>query len=150
MRLVQGLLDYSQAPKRTQELFLFTGNSYRRKDGALVMGRGAAAAVKEMYPGINYQFGLQIDHLSFYGIKIVHHAAASRANIGVFQVKLHFAWNAELSIIKDSLVYLDALAVEGPYSAIHMNFPGVGFGRLSQEEVEPLLQRLPDSVIIYR
>jgi len=147
MKLVEGLLDYSQAPQRPQELFLFTGNSYIRRDGALVMGRGAAKTVKDMYPGIDHQLGREITHLGFYGMRI-----AIRTNIGVFRVKRHFSNDAELGLIEGSLVYLEEMAKEGPYNAIHMNFPGIGFGRLhlEQDEIESMLQKLSDKVSIYR
>lgn len=41
----------------TDDLTLVTGNSTLRRDGALVMGRGAAAEALDRYPGCNFVFG---------------------------------------------------------------------------------------------
>ena len=55
MRIVKGNLWDSK-----DSLILVTGNSYIRKDGTLVMGRGAALELKTMIPGIDKRLGQKI------------------------------------------------------------------------------------------
>jgi len=45
---------------------------------------------------------------------------------------------------------LKAYAFKTPTKIIHLPFPGIGFGGLSVEAVEPLLRVLPDNVCVWR
>ncbi len=142
MILMEGLLDYRNAEHDYANLYFFTGNSYVKRNGALVMGRGAARQVRDLYPGIDKKFGRVIPHLGHYGYYI-------EGSIGVFQVKKHFSAKAELDLIKVSTEFLTGFALTWP-QAIYMNYPGIGNGGLLQTDVAPLLATLPDNVFLYK
>jgi hypothetical protein len=122
-----------------------TGNSYLTKDLRLVMGRGAALELKTRSPGIDKIFGNIIDktcgHLRVYGL-IKHDSC------GVFQVKYNFRDKADLELIKFSAILL-ADEARKTDQIIHLNYPGIGNGKLSKDIVRPLLDILPDNVHIW-
>ncbi|HQN37752.1 MAG TPA: hypothetical protein PLY01_07950 [Caldisericia bacterium] len=124
---------------------LVTTNSCLTKDCRLVMGRGAAKELKVISPGIDRIFGKMIrkacGHLGLYGLLI-------SPPYGIFQVKNNFADKAKLEIISYSLRLLDFKARDTD-QIIHLNYPGIGNGRLTKEEVRPLLEILPDNVHIW-
>ncbi len=148
MILMEFNLDYELASTDASNLYLFTGNSYIKKNGALVMGRGAARQVRDMYPGIDKQIGdaMAQRHLGFYGLVGFY---GPNENIGVFQVKYSYEKRAQFEIITRSVEALEKYAREFD-RAIHMNYPGIGNGGLMQTDVAPLLTSLPDNVFLYR
>ena len=147
MILFNGRLDYARAAHDLGNTYLFTGNSFIKRNGALVMGRGAALEVRDMYPGIDKLIGLHLTHLGLYGLCL---AGTNHNNLGVFQVKRHFSEKAELDIIKHSVESLNQYARAFGRTAIYMNYPGVGFGGLLATDVAPLLTTLPDNVFLYK
>ncbi len=143
MKLVKGQLFESDA-----NIIMVTGNSYLRQDGAVVMGRGAAKQLRDSVPGIDQAFGLAIKSKpNPYGIVS---AVMGGRMYGLFQVKHHFKDDAQLDLIQHSVTLLAAYATKYPNVTIAMNFPGIGWGRLSYESVLPLLQSLPDNVSVYQ
>lgn len=143
-------LDYSQ-PCSENEWKLFTANSFIRKDGCLVMGRGAASDVLNNYPEISRTLGHVIKdacgHLGVYGLILV-----SKHNIGAFQVKKRFDNGATISLIKRSGKMLKKVAEDYPDLTFHMNFPGIGNGGLPYMQVFRTLEMLylPNNVILYK
>lgn len=130
--------------------FLFTGNSYVRSDGALVMGRGAALQALNQFKDINYDLGDQIKKvcgsLGTYGVLWSHY----HSHVGVFQVKAHFRHQASLTLIKYSACCLMEIAELHKQTSFAMNFPGIGFGGLRRKDVLPiLLSHLPDSIEVW-
>jgi len=133
---------------------IVTTNGALRKNGSLVMGRGAALQAAQKFPGIDLVCGKAIkdnatmkdDRGNFlYGflpIPEVH------GIYGIFQVKAHWSDPASLMMIQASTVKLVAHTMDHPDVTFRMNFPGIGNGRLRREQVEPLLFRLPDNVVI--
>lgn len=155
MKLVKGNLWDSK-----DDVILVTGNSYIRKDGGLVMGRGAAKELLDSYPYLQQNFGEQITNscgsMGKYGLlfkSIVYYLfVPERKKVvktyGVFQVKYHFRADAELELIQYSTDMLTKCSLPGDVT-FSMNFPGIGWGRLKREDVLPILQKLPDCVTIY-
>ena len=141
---MDGMLDYNNAYHDPVNLYMFTGNSFVKRNGALVMGRGAARQVRDSYPGVDREFGRHIIHLGDYGIIVL-----SERNLGVFQVKRNFSAKAELGLIQNSIATLTTYA-ETFQRAIYMNYPGIGNGGLMQTDVAPLLQNLPNNVFLYK
>lgn len=131
---------------RKDETYLVTTNSFIRRDGALVMGRGAALRMKEMWPGIDRQFGNLIPHMDVYGVILQN---VDGQELGIFQVKHHFRDPAELTLIAESTRQLTFLAEMSPSRQFNINFPGIGNGRLRRSEVEPIIQQLPDNVKVW-
>ena len=130
-------------------VWLCTTNSYIRKDGALVMGRGCAKAMAEAFPGLPMMLGARIEHLSEYNIGILEDETSNIA-LGAFQVKYHFKQDADLGLIERSCSALWALADLKPEREFHLNYPGIGNGRLKASDIEPLIQLLPDNVNVWQ
>ena len=160
MRLAPVLLDYSLAAKacHTKHRFVFTGNSYIKRNGSLVMGAGAAKAVRDAYPGFDQAIGKAITlqypgYNSQYGLIWPDRTDLKHQGlplIGCFQVKFHFKDRAKTWLIESSAQKLTRLALEKPEITFHMNYPGIGNGGLSEHYVAPLLTCLPDNVILYK
>jgi hypothetical protein len=130
-------------------VLIVTGNSYLRKDGALVMGRGAALEAKTRYPGIDQRFGLQISNLcgsgGFYGLLF-----DKVTGMGLFQVKRHFRDEATLELITNSARRLKLHANRNLNELFSLNFPGIGAGGLRRHKgtILSILSSLPDNVTV--
>jgi len=130
------------------DIYLVTTNSYIRKDGALVMGRGAAKQLATMFPNLPFELGKRIEHLGEYNVGVLTQTNDSKLSLGAFQVKYNFADAADLDLIGRSVDELHRLAVEDG-RVFHVNFPGIGNGRLTYDSVLPLLASLPDNVCVW-
>lgn len=142
-------LDYTAYPYPGNMLYLFTGNSFITKEGKLVMGAGAAKEIRDYFlMGVDEMFGRLISpalHLDNYYIQI-----SATCNLGVFQVKRHFKDPADLDLIAQSAYILSYMLRHIHYDEVRMNFPGIGYGGLTYEEVLPKLECLPDNVVLYK
>lgn len=148
MKLIEGRLDYSK-PWAMPDVYCFTGNRTMRKDGALVMGRGAARQIRDQYPGLDHEIGKALGFLPAHR----HIMAVPMGGTMVllwFQVKHHWADEADLTLISEAALQLTETAWEHPSLTFHLNAPGIGNGRLSWNQVEPLLRCLPDNVLVYK
>ena len=125
----------------TSDLFLITTNSYVRKDGALVMGRGIAQQAKTRYPSVPYQAGkwLRDNNLvnGTYGIL----TEPFDTHLGLFQVKVHYADAARLDLIEFSAKMLAEYLGVCDLKNVNLNFPGIGYGHLSEADVLPILEK---------
>ncbi len=128
------------------DYFIFTGNSFIRGDGELVMGRGMAKQVKQRFPTVPQELGCEIPHNGKYALKF---CMVDGHEIGVFQVKQHFMDDAQLSLIELSTQSLRVLANEETDKRFDMNYPGIGYGRRKQSDVAPIIDTLPDNVHIW-
>jgi len=134
------------------DLFLITANSFIKRTGQLVMGAGIARQARDRFPGIDTTLGQAIretcGHLGEYGLLISPRWPAAR--LGLFQVKYH--WNTEAlpELIHQSADQLTEWASAHPDCRIDLNFPGIGNGRLSSEQVFPIIEQLPDSVHVWQ
>jgi hypothetical protein len=127
---------------------LITTNSYVAQGGKLVMGRGVALQATEMYPGIAYRYGKLIPHLGRYGVMFLADPEY-REWPGLFQVKYHFKQPADLELIKYSVECLKKQVLESPVKTVWaLNYPGIGWGQRTEEEVLPLISELPDNVVV--
>lgn len=136
------------------DVIVVTGNSTVKRDGCLVMGRGAAWKASQLYPDCPRVFGMLIrayekkDPLSPYCLLV--HPNMSRPILALFQVKKFWGDGAELSIISESAGTLFLMAkTMWKNKRIAMNFPGIGWGRLKREDVLPIIQGLPDNVEVW-
>ena len=147
MYLLQQLLDYA-TPWTLPNVYLFTGNPIVKNNGAIVMGRGAAKQVRDTYPQIDITFG------NILSIKKTLHLAwvtlPNEQHIGWFKVKEHWSDPAILSLIEESTKQLTNVALKNSDLTFHMNFPGVGNGKLNEHDILPILKTLPNNVTIYR
>ncbi|MBX3058867.1 MAG: hypothetical protein KF770_20570 [Anaerolineae bacterium] len=134
------------------DLFLITTNSTLKKSGhALVMGRGIARQAKERFPGLDVALGRQIQALcgnqGIYGLLASPRWPA--AKLGAFQVKRHYSQAASLELVRRSTAALRAWCTEHPDTSVHLNYPGIGNGRLRHEVVLPIVSQLPEQVTIW-
>ena len=142
------------------DVFYITTNPIRRKDGAVVMGRGIAKQAADRFPRLPYEFGHQLKYLDYEGYtpdKFRHVSIIDRyegQRVGYFMVKHHWRDNAQLDIIEKSVNELISYhtlrdgsgRVVGRYD---LNFPGIGNGGLKREDVLPILMQLPDNVHVW-
>jgi hypothetical protein len=133
------------------DLFLISTNSTVTRKGALIMGRGIAKEARDRFPGLDKALGYQIyrrcGSLGVYGLLISPRWPAAR--LGAFQVKTEAMQAASLTLIQHSTTALCAWCQEHPQAGVHLNFPGIGAGRLRRELVLPLLRQLPETVSIW-
>lgn len=132
------------------DLFMITTNPIKRKDGAVVMGRGIAKQAKDRFPNLPYRFGQVRDPavVGYQGLTptgVIGRFDDQR--IGFFMVKDHWRQPAKLDIIEDSVSDLSEWAHH--FERIDLNFPGIGNGKLTREDVLPLLLKLPDNVHVW-
>ena len=150
MIIVNSRLDYS-ANWESPDVYLFTGNSYITKNKKLVMGRGAALACRDLFKDCDKQFAFKIlasKHTPNYYVEFVE--LAPNKLLGAFQVKYNFADSADIELIKKSTDKLTHIAAQKPNVTFHMNFPGIGYGGLPLNSVLPIVDKLPNNVILYK
>lgn len=140
------------------DLFLITTNPIRRKDGALVMGRGIALEAAKRFPDLPFKFGEAVEqnyNRRDYCDPLAHCHCMSVDRfdgqmMGYFMVKNHWREPAKLEVIAHSTRELNAVArYVGDGKRFDLNFPGIGNGRLDRATVLPLLESLPDNVHIW-
>ena len=132
---------------RAPGFIIVTTNSFLTSEEKLVMGRGAAWQLKLKVPGIDKIFGKIIHetcgHLGRYGLLF-------NGKYGAFQVKYRFNEKADLDLIKFSMVMLSLEAKKDREAIFNINFPGIGNGRLTEDEVKPVLRTLPGNVHVWK
>ena len=139
------------------DVIVFTGNSTIRRNGCLVMGRGAALEAQMRFYGCSREFGrlLYIYNLHNYPRKnvsygVLVHSTQVNPALALFQVKERWHDDAKLELIKNSTNMLDNLAKSiWKDKRIALNFPGIGYGRLRRKDVLPIIQSLPDNVEVW-
>jgi len=128
------------------EIFMFTANSTIRSNGNLVMGSGCARTVRDFYKGIDKTLGKCINHLDIFGVKFVQHGEQF---IGAFQTKINWQDSSPLDLVETSIGMLKQVAKKRPNHTFHLPCPAVNHGGQTVEDVLPMLDKLPDNVIIY-
>ena len=130
------------------DYFVFTGNSFIKTNHALIMGRGMAKQVRDRIPGIDIRIGKHI--LKKYTQNMSRYGFMCCGKICVFQVKQHYIGYADESLIEQSVELLCIFANKHPSKQIHMNYPGIGCGGLTEKIVFPIIKHLPDNVHIWK
>jgi hypothetical protein len=133
-----------------------TTNAFIKRNGALVMGRGAALEATQRIPGIAFECGRAISlskrenmHNGYhrYLFSMVRFPQEGKIGFGLFQVKYHFKEQASLELIEDAVYHLNFRLGREPMN-VRMNFPGIGYGGLKREDVLPIIQKLDDLVVV--
>lgn len=133
------------------DLILFTANSVITRGGRLVMGAGAALEAKNRYPWLSYYLANEIKKFpdpDRYGVAIYDRKVYKDTRIGAFQTKEDWKRNSRLDLIETAVEKVKLLVPE--YPRIVINFPGINHGRLTEQQVLPVIRSLPDSVIFYK
>lgn len=146
MRLINDKLDYA-GNFGNNDVLMFTANSVVKNNGALVMGAGAALAVRKLFPGIDRYFGRQIESMSEFRTVFVYF---QHKNIGAFQTKRYHGDNSSLVLLRNSVSELKNMALQNSHRIFHLNYPAIGYGALPISLVQPLVEGLPDNVYLYK
>lgn len=118
----------------------------------LVMGAGIALEAKQLEPKLPIKFMNKIHELRGHvDLGVAHYGLLfdETWEIGAFQTKYHFKHDSSIELIQFSCSKLKALAELWPESNFHLNFPGIGLGKLNPNDIKPLLSVLPDNVAIW-
>jgi hypothetical protein len=141
------------------DLFLITTNATLKQNGALAMGRGIARQARDRFPELDLALGQRIQSvcgssvdarrsgLSEYGLLVSPRWPS--AKLGAFQVKYHYRQPAKLDLIARSAEALAVWCEAHPQARVHLNYPGIGNGRLGPVVVWPLVARLPEMVTLW-
>lgn len=139
----------------------FTANSFVKNNGALVMGAGFAKTIKDKFIDIDFKFGAIVNdvkevvniHRTSYDIlkrDFPRYGLVFVDNIGAFQTKYAFNNKSPIELVQFSTEKLKEFAENNPDKIIGLNYPGIGLGGLQEEQVLPLIETLPDNVLIYK
>ena len=143
---------FKEVPNDRMQLLFVTGNSTIKRDGGVVMGRGAAKQLRDWIPGIDKALGKKIREAGAqdYNLVLVNYKPLDRL-FGLIQVKHFFGDEAELDLIKTSMSRLKQLALQAPNMQFNCNYPGIGNGHLTFEDVSEVIDdlSLPDNVILW-
>lgn len=125
-------------------------NGFIRRDGRAVMGRGCALDAAIAYPEFPDVLGKHIKEFGNVPCYItVGHADGGRRFM-VLPVKHKWMQEADLGLIEHSVRFLGSEATELPGMVFHVPRLGCGNGRLDWEtRVRPLMQSLPDNVLVH-
>jgi len=140
------------------KVVVVTTNSTINQRGELVMGRGAALAMKKAFPGIASEFGARVKSFKKWAATedylFLNHLRETKI-LGILQVKRHFKDTADFELIRQSLDmfrhYARGMKGACPDCRIFLNFPGIGAGKLADryDDILKLLKRLPDNVHVW-
>ncbi len=122
-----------------------TANSFLTDEAKLVMTNGPELELRILSPGIDQLFGNIIQdtcgHLGVYGLIL-------DTDFGLFQVRCDFRQEADIELIRFSTFLLTAEARDTG-SIINVNYPIIGNGKSSIENIRPLFNILPDNVHVW-
>lgn len=133
------------------DIFLITTNSTIKANGTLVMGAGIAKEARDRWKGLDAIAGEMVmsecGNRGTYGLMLSNWRNGKK--LGLFQVKIGWDENADVELIKLSTEKLIRFAEEHPELKIHLNYPGIGNGKLSVDDVHPIICSLPNNVTIW-
>lgn len=143
---VRGNLFNSTAP-----VIGVTTNSFIAQNKRLVMGRGAALEFAEMRPQFPFLAGKYIantcGHLGRYGWFSIPSSDGKR--YGCFQVKYSWRDRADFGLIRYSVDTLNAWLENERRVRVAINFPGIGNGHRTIEDVFTIIDQLSDKVDVH-
>jgi hypothetical protein len=138
-------------PKDLPVMIVVTTNAIVTPKGNLVMGRGAALEAKTRVPELASQCGRAIQRhflanphansQTMYGfLEIRPWTRPGKGGFGIFQVKRHFKDKADIALINYACQVLSQWIRGTEFACpVRMNFPGIGNGQLSRDQVESIL-----------
>lgn len=135
--------------------FLITTNPVINAKGAVVMGRGIALEAAKRYPRLPYDMAERIKGAEGVTISPVWNIGFyDGQRVGYFMTKYHWKKDSDLGLIGQSVDSLADTLVTlkkafGSAIRVDLNFPGIGNGKLSREDVLPIIERLPDNVHVW-
>ena len=121
------------------EIIAITTNGFVKRSGEAVMGRGCAYEATQKLPNIARRLGSCITK---WGNRVFYFKAQG---LITFPVKHHWAEEADLKLIAKSCAQLMHILDKFGIKAVYLPRPGCGNGRLSWDEVRPILEPLLDN-----
>ncbi len=126
------------------DLRVISTNPIVNARGQAVMGRGCALQAKRRVPGLEYRFARMLER---HGNRVMRLAALpDGSHLASFPVKTHWKEEAKPALIERSarqlVAIVDKFALR--YERVFLPRPGCGNGRLSWEEVRPVLAEILD------
>ena len=123
-----------------------TTNSILNKNGELVMGAGVALEAKQRFPELPKVYGSKIKNMGLVGGEylLLHHN-----NLIAFQTKINYKDKSPLDLVKKSVTRLKFLATLFDDCIFGLPFPAINNGGLTKEVVLPIIQSLPDNVLVF-
>lgn len=119
-----------------------TNGATRKSDGAAVMGRGCAREAKTKFPGIDFRLG---ELLRKHGNRVMRlMKLPDGSHLASFPVKHNWREQADPDLIRRSAEQLVALADKFGYERVVLPRPGCGNGKLSYDQVRPILAGVLD------
>lgn len=116
-----------------------------------VAGPNGGSSLEQGTPlPVDDAFGYDPRFYGFTHVSSIHVEGLGTEEFGIFQVKHDWWEDAKPELIQRSALKLARIARNHPKTTFRMNFPGIGNGRLTEEQVIPLLRDLPDNVIVCR
>lgn len=125
------------------EVILVPTNAVCDKVNDLVMGAGAALHARWKEPDIAYRFGKQLMETNN---PILWD---EEWHIWGFQSKVHWLDHSALDVIEMSVDMLIDIANQYPDSTFNLCWPGIGLGKLTKLTTKPILDKLPDNVVVW-
>lgn len=139
MKEIKGnLWDYFEKPNT---VIFITTNGFVKNNGEAVMGRGCALEAKVRFPDLPKILGRLI---RFHGNKPI----ALRFGLWSFPVKHNWWEKADIELIRRSTEVLNKVANNAKDWTFVLPRPGCGNGKLTWGEVKPILEVLPDNVLV--
>lgn len=123
-------------------IVLITTNGIVTPNGRCVMGRGCAEEAKIRFPGIDLELGgkIRIGGNQMYPLV--------GGLVWSFPVKRDWRDKADLGLIATSASQLGDMALKRGEEHFVLPRPGCGNGGRTWEEVEPVIDFLPDNVLV--
>ena len=125
------------------DLRVISTNGDTNRQGAAVMGRGCAKEAAERISGIEFHFGKLLGR---HGNRVMRLTSPARKGwaLASFPVKHHWHEDADPELIRRSARQLVALADKFGYREVLIPRPGCGNGKLSWEDVKPIIEPILD------
>ncbi len=122
---------------------LFTSNSTLNSKKELVMGKGTAKTIKDMFPTLPKYFGKNMESDEYNMMINLEY------KIIALQTKFHFKYNSPFELVKRSVEKLIKYAEDNPHLRIATPIPGVNNGNLDTMEVLSLFIDKPKNLDIW-
>lgn len=131
---------YSKATLGYYDYVGFTANNVLNSKGELVMGKGNALTVKNLYPELPKAIAPKIKDKYF---------LAFHNNIFAFQSKYHFKDDGDLKLISKSYDALKLHTKANSDKTFALPIPGIGNGNLDIDDVLEIFKDLPNNIHLW-
>lgn len=121
-----------------------TTNGIVSTSGNLVMGRGCAFEATQRYPGIARALGTQV--LRYGNVPVF--IANAEHRLCSFPTKAHWRDRSSILLIKKSAERMIDIMGRNPGYNWILPRPGCGNGQLAWDDVRPVIEFLPDNVLV--